>query len=130
MMQTSNYLFIYGTLLDSRNEFGAYLNRNCTFYSDGKFKGKLYNLGEYPGAIREPYELSYVYGKIFTVNDPNAVLIKLDDYEGFGPDQEQPNLFVRELIPIETENTIINCWVYLYNLPVNDSWLIESGKYL
>jgi gamma-glutamylcyclotransferase (GGCT)/AIG2-like uncharacterized protein YtfP len=128
MAKTNPYLFVYGTLLDKQNEFGAYLNAMCCFYADGKFKGLLYDIGEYPGAVSDA--INYVYGKIFMVNKPDEVLERLDDYEGFGPDQQQPNLFTRKLITAETDKEPVECWVYLYNLPVDGLRLIKSGKYL
>lgn len=130
MEEVSTYLFVYGTLLDKQNEFGAHLNENCSFYADGRFKGRLYDIGEYPGAVLDPESENYVLGKIFLVTDPTEVLRLLDDYEGFGPGQTQPNLFAREFIAIETDNALINCWVYLYNLATEGFRLIASGKYL
>jgi len=53
----------------------------------------------------------------------------IDDYEGFGEDQEQPNLFIREMAQVETDIGRIDCWVYLYNLPVEGFRGIESGDY-
>jgi len=44
----SDLLFIYGTLLKDDNEHAVYLKNNSTFYSAGKLKGKLYDIGEYP----------------------------------------------------------------------------------
>jgi gamma-glutamylcyclotransferase (GGCT)/AIG2-like uncharacterized protein YtfP len=110
LKETPSWLFVYGTLLDKQNEFGAYLNAKCSFYAEGRF--------------------NYVYGKIFLVNDPDNVLKQLDYYEGFGADQVKPNLFTRERMPIETSNEPVKCWVYLYNLPVNGFRLIKSGRYL
>ena len=92
-------------------------------------RGKLYDIGEYPGAILNIESKNYVFGKIYELIDVEKVLKLLDDYEGFGPDQLQPNLFVRQLIAIETAIGGIECWVYLYNLPVEGLKLIESGKY-
>ena len=128
-MVTNNYLFVYGTLLDDGNELGIYLKNNCSFYADGKFKGRLYDVGEFPGAILT-YGAKYVYGRIFIMHDAEKVLEQLDDYEGFGSEQEQPNLFVREMIKAETDKELISCWCYLYNLEVDGLRLIESGDYL
>ena len=127
--QLGPYLFVYGTLLDKQNEFGAYLNDNCTFYTNGKMPGKLYDLGEYPGAVLTSEENRYVYGKIYQLNNLEKTLEILDDYEGFGLEQEQPNLFMRELTDIETSPGKIVCWVYLYNLPVDGFIQVESGIY-
>jgi len=129
MKKTSSYLFVYGTLLDKQNEFGAYLNANCVFYADGKFKGKLYDIGEYPGAVVAADGNNCVHGKIYHVNNASRVFKKLDYYEGFGPDEAQPNLFVRELVLVDTVSEIQECWVYLYNLPVDTFEQIESGFY-
>lgn len=116
--------------MDKQNEFGAYLNAKCSFYAEGRFKGRLYDIGEYPGAISDADGPYYVYGKIFLVNDPDNVLKQLDYYEGFGADEVKPNLFTRERMLIETSNEPVECWVYLYNLPVNGFRLIKSGRYL
>jgi gamma-glutamylcyclotransferase (GGCT)/AIG2-like uncharacterized protein YtfP len=130
MNEIGSYLFVYGTLLNKKNELGAHLNANCIFYTDGKFNGKLYNIGEYPGAILIADSDDYVYGKIFMVTDQCITLQLLDDYEGFGADQPQPNEFTRKLISIKTSDKVVECWVYLYNLPVDGLSVIESGKYL
>jgi gamma-glutamylcyclotransferase (GGCT)/AIG2-like uncharacterized protein YtfP len=129
-MAINNYLFVYGTLLNAGNEFAIYLKNNCSFYADGKFEGRLYDIGEYPGAVADEQSTGYVYGSIFLMNDAVSALKHLDDYEGYGPEQEQPNLFVRETIEVDSDNGIIGCWCYLYNLPVDGLRLIESGDYL
>ena len=129
MSATCSYLFVYGTLLNKQNEFGAYLNANCTFYADGKFKGRLYDMGEYPGAIFDSKSDGYVLGKIVRLNNTKQVLKQLDYYEGFGPEETQPNLFVRELIPVNTVGGTVECWVYLYNLPIDGFRKITSGIY-
>ncbi len=124
----NQYLFIYGTLLQSDNEFALYLQKNSTLHGKGKFKGRLYNVGEYPGAVLDKAG-SYIYGSIVRLNDP-AVLNTLDIYEGYGPEQPKPNLFIRKMIKSETNKGIVDCWVYLYNLPVGDLRQISSGNYL
>jgi gamma-glutamylcyclotransferase (GGCT)/AIG2-like uncharacterized protein YtfP len=115
---TCLYLFVYGTLLDEDNEFAIFMRQHCSFVKKGKFKGRLYDIGEYPGAIADDNANGYVLGSIYLMNEAPKVLNKLDDYEGFGPEQEQPNLFIRQLIDIETNTKPILCWVYLYNRPV------------
>jgi gamma-glutamylcyclotransferase (GGCT)/AIG2-like uncharacterized protein YtfP len=129
IMTNNNYLFVYGTLLDADNEFGIYLKNNCSFYAEGKFKGLLYDIGEYPGAILTD-GCSYVFGRIFIMHNVKNVLKLLDDYEGFGPEREQPNLFVRQMIDIESNKGVISCWCYLYNLDVSGLRVIGSGDYL
>ena len=86
-------------------------------------------MGEYPGAVHDDNN-GYVYGSIFQLLNQAEAFKYLDDYEGFGDDQDQPNLFIRKFISIETDNEQINCWGYLYNLSVAGFRLIESGDYL
>jgi gamma-glutamylcyclotransferase (GGCT)/AIG2-like uncharacterized protein YtfP len=125
----NNYLFVYGTLLDDANEFGAYLKKNLQFFAEGKFNGLLYDIGKYPGAIYHPGGDAYVYGSVLILNDVEKDLTLLDAYEGFGEHEEQPNLFVRELIAVDIGQELLTCWVYLYNRPVEDNIRIVSGRY-
>ncbi|WP_259069575.1 gamma-glutamylcyclotransferase family protein [Mucilaginibacter sp. X4EP1] len=130
MDKNDSYLFVYGSLLDDSNEFAVYLKQNCTFYNKGKFEGKLYDIGLYPGAILAEGCDSYVYGSILVINNPVVAFKVLDDYEGFGTDQTYPNEFIRELVNIDITTTKLYCWVYLYNLPVDELPQIVSGDYL
>jgi len=125
-----NKLFIYGSLLQTDNEFGGYLKQNSKLYKQGKFKGKLYDIGEYPGAIFYPNGDYYVNGSIVQIDNPIETLKHIDNYEGFGDDQLQPNLFIRELLKIETKSGTEECWVYLYNYPTTQLRQIASGDYL
>ena len=129
-MDTSSYLFVYGTLLTEGNEFAAFLMANSVLYGSGKFKGKLYDIGEFPGAVFQPSSEYDVHGQIFLMNQPEMILRRLDDYEGFGAGQPEPNEFIRTLISVETEDKPVNCWAYLYQLPTDGLWHIRSGNYL
>jgi gamma-glutamylcyclotransferase (GGCT)/AIG2-like uncharacterized protein YtfP len=122
-------LFIYGTLLQSDNEFALYLQKNSSPHGKGKFKGKLYDIGEYPGAILTGDAEDHVHGHIVLLND-TSVLKNLDRYEGYGPKELKPNLFIRKRIAIETETGLIECWVYFYNLPIDGLHQITSGEYV
>ena len=120
---TTRFLFIYGTLLQADNDFAIYLQNNSKQYANGKFKGLLYDVGEYPGAIETNNDNNYVYGCIVELKDI-AVLKTIDHYE------DHPNLFIRKLIEVEYDKRLITCWVYLYNLPVTGLQPIISGDYL
>jgi len=125
-----NKLFIYGSLLEADNEFGRYLKQHATIYKPGKFKGKLYDVGEYPGAVYLPDSDYNVHGIIIKLNDVEETLKYIDDYEGFGNDQSQPNLFIRKLLTVQTADENVKCWVYLYNHPTSHLKQILSGDYL
>ena len=125
----NDLLFVYGSLLNEGNAFGNYLMRNACFVATTLFKGRLYNCGEYPGAIADinGYDIK---GSIYQLRDTTTALVVLDDYEGYGIEQEQPNLFVRKLISVTCNNKTAECWIYIYNLPVYDLTEITSGDYM
>jgi gamma-glutamylcyclotransferase (GGCT)/AIG2-like uncharacterized protein YtfP len=125
----NEFLFVYGTLLDVDNEFGRYLNNNAIIIGTGRFKGRLFDIGEYPGAIIDTENGYPITGSICKLNNTEALKV-LDDYEGFGPHQDQPNLFTRKLLPVETSDGVVDCWGYLYNLPIDGLAEIFSGDYL
>jgi gamma-glutamylcyclotransferase (GGCT)/AIG2-like uncharacterized protein YtfP len=124
-----DFLFIYGTLLQPGNPFANYLSQNCTYISPGKLKGLLYDIGEYPGAIVTDNTDGYIYGSIFKLHHTEENLRVIDDYEGYGPEQELPNLYIRSVAPIETDSGAVDAWIYLYNLPTNGLPQIASGNY-
>lgn len=125
----TNLLFVYGTLLQPGNSFANYLKLNFTYLSRGKLRGLLYDIGEYPGAIVTDNTDGYIYGSIFKLHHPEENLRVIDDYEGYGPEQELPNLYIRSVASIETDSGAADAWIYLYNLPTNGLPQIPSGNY-
>jgi gamma-glutamylcyclotransferase (GGCT)/AIG2-like uncharacterized protein YtfP len=123
-------LFIYGTLLNEDNEYARYLKENSILYSSGKLRGKLFDIGEYPGAVLSANSDDYVCGSIIEINNPEKVMSVIDDYEGFGKEQAQPNEFIRVLAEIEMQTGTVTCWTYLYNLPADGLKEIEKGRYI
>lgn len=124
----TDLLFVYGSLMDSQNEFGLYLQQNSDFVDDGFVLGRLYDAEEYPGLVLNA-DAYQVKGKIYQLNNIEKNLPVLDEYEGYGEDELQPNLFVRKLIDINSNSNLVKCWIYLYNHPVNQLKEITSGDY-
>jgi gamma-glutamylcyclotransferase (GGCT)/AIG2-like uncharacterized protein YtfP len=127
---SNELLFVYGTLLSTDNEFGKFLADNCIFYAHGKFRGELYNIGEYPGALSNIEGDNYVLGSIYKLINTHAVLKFLDEYEGISVNDSLPHEYTREMISIETVSETVNCWTYLYNWPVIGLTKIAGGNYL
>ncbi|RFZ84869.1 gamma-glutamylcyclotransferase [Mucilaginibacter terrenus] len=123
-----DYLFVYGTLLQQHNAFGQYLRKHCLPVSKGKVKGLLYDVGEYPGLILDD-NAGYVHGSIYVIESP-LIMAEIDAYEGYGPDEQQPNLYIRTRTSILTAQGYLESWVYQYNLPVENLVLVEGGDYL
>ena len=123
------FLFVYGTL---RQALGGRANellaRQSDFVGDGTIKGKLYNLGSYPGAVLSPDCSTMIRGEIYELRKPEVALNALDIYEGF---TGLSPLFLRDQVSVfrETEPSL-RAWVYVYVRAVDKDKLIPSGDYL
>lgn len=130
MRSATDYLFVYGTLLQGfDNDFAKVLHKQAQFQGNGSFPGMLYAVSWYPGATHDPTSATRVYGEIYKMTDAAAMLHLLDEYEEVTTD-EQASMYLRRIIPITLEGgTVLNCWTYLYNQPVTHLLKIESGKF-
>lgn len=101
------------------------------FVGRGRIDGVLYDLGEYPGAIRTDADSgAQIKGELYELGNPKLAVKLLDQYEGFFPDGLQSSLFVRTTAPVTLENgQTKNAWVYVYNRPVNKAKLVCGGDY-
>ncbi len=126
----SPYLFVYGTLMRGfDNPFAVRLHAHATFVAEGFFPGQLYRVSWYPGAVYEPESATKVYGEIYQLHDFQELMRELDDYEDV-KEQEADSLYLRRLIPIQTENgALYTSWVYLYNQSLADATLLANGKF-
>lgn len=127
---TNDRLFVYGTLLLADNEFANYLTRNSTFCCKGKMHGKLYDVGHYPALIIDSKDNYDVWGTVYRLHNVQEVIKQLDYYEGYGEGEEQPYLYIRKSLPIETDREVLTCWVYLYNHSTAGLKEIETGDYI
>jgi gamma-glutamylcyclotransferase (GGCT)/AIG2-like uncharacterized protein YtfP len=108
-------LFIYGTLHPDRApaEIAA-AARRLTSFGPATIRARLYNLGDYPGAILD-ISAPPIPGELFTVPDA-ATLAALDAYEDFRPTDPAASLFLRvETTATTPDSTPHPCWVYVYN---------------
>jgi gamma-glutamylcyclotransferase (GGCT)/AIG2-like uncharacterized protein YtfP len=129
-MNFPRYLFAYGTLLSRHipTEI-APLMRHLRRVAQGWVRGRLFDLGEYPGAILEKTG-NPIYGEVFELPPVQRFLSQLDAYEGFLPRQRKASLFVRERWPVMLNGgERRDCWVYVYKGPLQNARLIPSGRY-
>ena len=127
----SEYLFAYGTLQpDHAAEEIAPVVAKFRPVGKGHVRGRLYDLGEYPGAILSSSSRSRISGTVFRLPDDPAVLRKLDDYEGFDPHDSVASLFVRRIHPVVmSQGRRLPCWVYVYNGKPEASRLVSGGSF-
>jgi gamma-glutamylcyclotransferase (GGCT)/AIG2-like uncharacterized protein YtfP len=124
------FLFVYGTLMrgfreDWQRKVGA------EFLGRGTIRGKLYDLGDYPGTRvlgAEPGRR--VSGELYRPRDPELALKTLDEYEEFSPLKPHKSLFIRKLVSVTLEDgRKKRAWVYLYNRGIAKARLIPTGRY-
>lgn len=125
------YLFTYGTLANGRAPASVRgLMGKLTPVGEGFIKGRLYDLGNFPGAKPSRIPRQTVRGTVFELPDDPAVLKGLDEYEEFSEERPSECLFIRKKVPARLRNgKELRCWTYLYNRHVSESRRIPSGDY-
>lgn len=117
------YLFVYGTL---RKEYGLRLievvDKNLEYIGEAKVKASLYDLGSYPGAVKDNSN-NEVVGDVFLVKDADKVFKVLDEYEGeeYSRQKEQVQL---------SSGKTITAWIYWYNQKTEEKQKIRQKNYL
>ena len=124
------YMFVYGTLLPrlAPPEIEQTVRR-LRRVGRGTIRGRLFDLGEYPGAILTRNG-PMIQGMIFEVPNDPEVLHRIDEFEGFDPARPKSSLFVRKRRHAQLQDgKKVFCWVYAYNRPVKDARPVATGDY-
>jgi gamma-glutamylcyclotransferase (GGCT)/AIG2-like uncharacterized protein YtfP len=123
-------IFVYGTLMagfDRRRRAG--IDTRMRFVGRGWIPAALYDLGLFPAAVPAPDRRAA--GELYEVVDDPSVLAKLDEIEGYRPNEPDTSLYTRALTAVTLEDgSQATAWVYFYNAPLGQGQLIESGDYL
>ena len=124
------YLFSYGTLLPEHapREIAPTVRR-LRRVGQGFVRGKLYDLGDYPGAVLTRNG-PLIRGLVFELPDDPSVLEQLDRYEEFDSSRPNGSLFVRKRRVVNLQNgKKIVCWIYTYNGSTDTASPLPSGRY-
>jgi gamma-glutamylcyclotransferase (GGCT)/AIG2-like uncharacterized protein YtfP len=123
-------VFFYGTLMagfDRRRRAG--IDGKLTYLARGSITATLFDLGIYPAAV--PARDGLVWGEVYEMSDPGAVLAALDRIEGYSPEHPDRSLYTRgETEATLPDGTAVLAWVYFYNAPLGQAPRIESGDYI
>ena len=123
-------IFVYGTLMagfDRRKRAG--IDTRMRFLGRGWIAAALYDLGLFPAAVPAPDRR--VIGELYEAVDDPSVLAKLDEIEGYRPNEPDTSLYQRSLVTVTLEGgSEETAWVYLYNAPLGQGQLVETGDYL
>jgi gamma-glutamylcyclotransferase (GGCT)/AIG2-like uncharacterized protein YtfP len=122
-MRNKPYLFVYGSLRKFKHSQHHLLAQYATFSGKGTFRGKLYDLGRYPGAVSSPNNSDRVVGELYRIRDRRGLFKSLDEYEG--------KLFKRKRVLVLLETGIkTHAWTYLYTGATQSRLHIWSGDYV
>ena len=126
-----DYLFVYGTL---RKNYDLRLKNRVRdelhFVGRAKVGAALYDLGKYPGAIRDNNGTEII-GDVFLLTDPEKVFRVLDKYEGYRENKADQSEFVRKRNRVKLDSgKNVNAWVYWYNLDPGEKTRIRQKDYL
>jgi len=95
----------------------------------GNVRGRLYDLGNYPGAVLNKAGSS-ISGEVFELPDSPDILGKLDEYEGFDPANPQGSLFVRKRRLVSLNGGKKKwCWIYVYNRHPGRAPTLHGGDF-
>jgi gamma-glutamylcyclotransferase (GGCT)/AIG2-like uncharacterized protein YtfP len=122
-------VFFYGTLMagfDRRRRAG--IDDKLRYIGRGSIRGALFDLGLYPAAVPAPD--GTVWGEVYEMTDPAAVVAALDDIEGYRPNDPDRSLYIRDQTDVVLpDGAQERAWVYFYNAPLGRAVQIASGDY-
>ena len=126
----AEFVFFYGTLMagfDRRRRAG--IDTKLTYRGRGSIRAALFDLGIYPAAVPAPEGM--VWGEVYEMSEPEAVLVALDDIEGYRQEDPDKSLYSRARADVTLpDGSVEQAWVYFYNAPLGRAPRIPSGDYL
>ena len=97
----------------------------------GRVRGRLYDLGEYPGGVLDPTGDHWIIGDLLELPTDPAALVALDAYEGYSDAAPDTGLFVRRRCVARLDDgREFESWIYVYNGDVSNAPIIVKGDYL
>ncbi|HZF27903.1 MAG TPA: gamma-glutamylcyclotransferase family protein [Gammaproteobacteria bacterium] len=122
-------LFVYGTLRPcTHSPMALWLRARAVHAGTARTRGRLYDLGAYPGMIAARRDCEWVTGDVYRLRRPRPTLRTLDLYEWGESGRGRPR-FVRVRRIVEREGRATPAWVYLFRLPISPGARIPEGDY-
>ena len=132
MPMTSDRLFVYGTLMRGFDHpMAQLLSRSADFIGEARCRGRLYLIKHYPGLVASDDPAQIVFGELYRLRQPEALLREFDMYEACGEGFNEPTEYVRHMLQVMSgDGAASEAWTYLYNWPVAHLPRIASGRFL
>ena len=127
-----DFLFVYGTLRKAAaHRVHDVLARYSEPVSKAMLKAKLYDLGQYPGAILSQNPEDVVTGELYALDPKHSreALAALDEYEGITEGTTPEYRREKHVVTLE-DGRQLRAWVYLYCRNPRGAEYIASGDYL
>jgi gamma-glutamylcyclotransferase (GGCT)/AIG2-like uncharacterized protein YtfP len=134
----SDRLFVYGSLMrDFNHPMAQLLSRSADFIGEAHCRGRLYLVKHYPGMVLSDAADEFVFGELYRLKQPEALLREFDMYEACGEGFAEPTEYIRQMLPVTlvgdepaTSEATSEAWTYFYNWPVADLPRIVSGRFM
>lgn len=105
------------------------LANHADWLGEAVYRGLLFNLGAYPGAVASDDPEHRVHGEVYRPHKPGLLWPLLDRHEEFGRDFPEPNEFVRREQEVRLGGRFITAWVYLYNHSTDGLEILRHGYF-
>ena len=127
----SEYLFLYGTLLpDYAAEEAAHVVRLFKHIGPAYVTGRLYDFGDYPGAILDQGSDTLICGELVGLPLGQSLIEEVDKYEEFDPSNPEASLFIRKKTKVMlASGESLTAWIYVYNRDPGDAPVVRGGNY-
>lgn len=123
-------LAAYGTLMTGqRNLLPAAVRRRMRSVGSCGIPGRLFRVpGDfaYPALVCAPGHSTC--GELFVI--PAGDLKAIDAYEDCRPAAPEASMYVRRLLPVQTEGGMIRAWVYVWNRPVHGLVPVPGNRWV
>ena len=127
----SEHVFFYGTLMTPFNRPGRQrVDTKMAFAGRGTIQRRAVRPRHLSGRVPSA-DGSVVWGEVYEMHDPTAVLAALDEIEGYRANEPERSLYTRVLTDVTLDDGRTEpAWAYFYNAPLGRAQRIESGDYL
>lgn len=123
-------LFVYGTLRKGFRSHALLQRFRPRLLGTGHVRGRLYSLGEYPGAAESTGDTDRIHGELYWLPRAEVAFKLLDRFEGFDPARPTSNEFERKETTVKMPGGgRIPAWIYWLSRTHASGSRIISGNY-